>query len=203
MAAGMPLPSLQLVRPGHEHLAAYVAALQRGWSADNVRGALAAGEELDRIAADADAFLALMDDPEGAGPPVTLPDGTQRQRIPGLRRWLWVDDEGQGADSGFAGSISLRWTKDGSPLPPHVLGHIGYTVVPWQQRRGHAKRALALMLEIARGRGLTAVEITTDPDNLGSQRVIVANGGVLVEPFDKGAAYHHAPGLRYFIALAP
>ena len=39
--------------------------------------------------------------------------------------------------------------------------------------------------------GLDHVEITTDPDNLASQRVIIANAGVLIERFDKGAAYGH------------
>lgn len=189
---------LQLVRPGPQHLAAYTAALLRGWSADTLRGPLAAREELERIDADAGAFLALMDDPEAAGPPVTLPDGSVKPRLPSLRRWMWDEDDAAGP---FAGSIGLRWTKDGSPLPPHVLGHIGYAVVPWQRRRGHATRALALMLPLARERGLHQVEITTDPDNLASQRVITANGGVLVATFDKGAAYGHAPGLRYRIEL--
>lgn len=187
---------LRLVRPGPQHLVGYRAALQRGWSADNLRGAAAAGEELERIAADAAGFLARMDDPEALGGPVTLPDGSTVPRVPSLRRWMWLP----GADGGsFAGSIGLRWTKDGAALPPHVLGHIGYAVVPWQQRRGIATRALALMLPLARERGLHCVEITTDPDNRASQRVITANGGVLVETFDKGPAYGHAPGLRYRI----
>jgi predicted acetyltransferase len=189
--------SLRLVRPAREHLPGYVAALESGWSADTVRGAAAAQEELERIATDPDAFLALLDDPEGSGPPVTLPDGSQHPRLPSLRRWMW-DDAG---DAGFVGSIGLRWARDGGPLPPHVLGHVGYAVVPWKRRRGHATRALALMLEIARERGLASVVITTDPDNLVSQRVITANGGVLVERFDKGAAYGHAPGLRYRVDL--
>lgn len=193
---------MQLVRPGPQHLPQYRDALKRGWSADKLRGAAAAREELERIAADPAAFLALMDDLEGLGPPVTLPDGTQRPRIPGLRRWMWIGD-GEGNGGTFAGTIGLRWARDGAPLPPHVLGHIGYAVVPWQQRRGFATRALALMLPLARERGLARVEITTDPDNLASQRVITANGGVLVEAFDKGEAYGHAPGLRYRIDLRP
>ena len=44
------MDGLQLVRPGPQHLAEYTAALQRGWSADKLRGALAAREELERIA---------------------------------------------------------------------------------------------------------------------------------------------------------
>ena len=171
------MAGMQLVRPGPQHLAAYRTALERGWSADNVRGAVAAREELDRIDSDPAAFLALMDDPEGLGPPVTLPDGSTVPRVPSLRRWMWLP----GADGGqFAGSIGLRWAKHGAPLPPHVLGHIGYAVVPWQQGRGIATRALALLLPLARERGLVHVEITTHPDNHASQGVMTANGGVLV-----------------------
>lgn len=190
---------LRLVLPAAIHLTGYRSALERGYSPDNVRGAIAAQEQLEQIAADPAAFLALMDDPEAAGPPVKMPDGTTRARIPGLRRWMWLGDD---ADSeGFVGSIGLRWTRDGAPLPPHVLGHIGYAVVPWQQRRGHATRAVALMLPLAAERGLREVEITTDPDNRASQRVIEANGGRLVETFDKDEVYGNAVGLRYVIAL--
>lgn len=190
---------LRLVRPGAAHLPSYRAALERGFSPDNIRGAVAAQEQLEQIASDADAFLALMDDPEGAGPPVKMPDGTTRPRIPGLRRWMWLGSDD--APEGFVGSIGLRWTKDGSPLPPHVLGHVGYAVAPWQQRQGHATRALWLMLPLAAERGVRAVEITTDPDNFASRKVIEANGGRLVEAFDKGEVYGHAAGLRYVISL--
>ena len=102
---------------------------------------------------------------------------------------------------GFCGVISLRWAKDLGPLPPHVLGHIGYSVVPWKQRRGHATRALGQLLPLARGFGLREVDLTTDADNLPSQRVITANGGVLVEAFTKPAAFGGTPGLRFGIRL--
>jgi pimeloyl-ACP methyl ester carboxylesterase/predicted acetyltransferase len=189
------------VRPAAVHLPGYRKALERGYSPDNIRGLEATREQLEEIEHDAAAFLARMDDPEGTGPPVKMPDGTTRTRIPGLRRWIWLGDDGD--ENGFVGSIGLRWTRDGAPLPPHVLGHIGYAVVPWQQRRGHGTRALALMLPLAGERGLGAVEITTDPDNHASRRVIEANGGRLVEAFDKGEAYGHVAGVRYMIALAP
>ena len=196
---------MRLVRPGPDRLPGYVAALERGWSPSSTRGRAQALEELARIADDAPGFLALMDDREALGPPVTLPDGSQHPRIPGLQRWIWDDagDDGDDGDEpGFAGSIGLRWMKDGAPLPPHVLGHIGYSVVPWKRRRGLATQALARMLPLARALGLREVELTTDPDNRASQRVITANGGVWVETFDKGAAYGHQPGLRWRIVLA-
>lgn len=189
----------RLLRPSPALLAGFRAALERGWSADNVRGAVAAQETLQRLDTDPASFFLTTDDPQALGPPVTLPDGTMRKRIPGLQRWIWDDDEGP---DGFCGSIGLRWMPAGKPLPPHVLGHIGYAVVPWKQQRGHATSAVALLLPLARAQGLPWVEITTDPDNLHSQRVITANGGVLVERFDKGAAYGHQPGLRFRITLA-
>ncbi len=192
---------MQLLRPQLEHLAEYARVLQRGWSGDNLRGAAAAHEELAQIEADPAAFVALMHDPEGRGPAVTLPDGSKVPRIPGLRRWLWEDDAEPPDGGRFAGSINLRWAAGDAALPPHVLGHIGYAVVPWKQRRGLATEALALMLPLAREVGLNFVEITTDPDNVASQRVITANGGVLIEAFIKGPAYGHVPGLRYRIDL--
>ena len=132
---------------------------------------------------------------------MTLPDGTQRPRIPGLLRWLWDSAADPDDPAGFVGSINLRWMPGGAPLPPHVLGHVGYAVVPWQRRRGHATRALGLLLPLARAHGLPCIELTTDVDNAASQRVIAANGGVLVEQFTKPAMYGGRQGLRYRIDL--
>jgi len=185
--------TLALVQPGTAHLESYVNALRRGWSADNIRGVAAAREELARIEEDARAFLASLDDREAKGAPILLPDGSTVSRLPGFRRWLW--------DGEFAGAIGLRWQSGTAALPPHCLGHIGYSVVPWKQRRGYGTRALHLMLAEARAVGLPHVEITTDPSNLASQRVILANGGVLVERFVKPAQFGGTPGLRYRIAL--
>jgi len=184
---------MDLVRPTHEHLASYVAALERGWSADNLRGAAAAQEELERIRADARAFLDSIEDREGKGSSVKLPDGSLVPRLPGFRRWLW--------DGEFAGSIGLRWQPGTAALPPHCLGHIGYAVVPWKQRRGYATAALRLMLCEARAVGLPYVEITTDPENLPSQRVIEAVGGELYEKFIQPPQFGCKPGLRYRVAL--
>ena len=184
---------MKLVWPSFEHLPSYVAALEQGWSADNVRGVVAAQEELAKIASDSQAFLASMVARELAGETVTLPDGSQVPRIPGYRRWLW-DDE-------FCGSIGFRWQVGTEVLPPHCLGHIGYAVVPWKQRRGYATEALRQLLPAAKAEGLRFVEVTTDPENLASQRVIEANGGVLFEEFTKPVQFGGKPGLRYRIAL--
>jgi predicted acetyltransferase/L-amino acid N-acyltransferase YncA len=185
-------PAFSLVTPAREHLDSYVGALKAGWCADNMRPE-ARLEELDSIEKDADAFLAQHVDREAKGPPVTLPDGSQVRRLPGYRLWIW--------DGEFCGSIGFRWQPGTTALPPHVLGHIGYAVVPWKRWRGYATRALARMLENARKEGLAHVDITTDPENVASQRVIVANGGVLVERFVATPSQGAHPKLRYRIAL--
>lgn len=185
---------MHLVRPSEMHLASYVAALARGWSSDSARGADAAAEELERINVDVAAFLAGLDDRDAKGPPIMLPDGSLADRLPGFQRWIW--------DGEFAGSIGFRWRPGTTDLPDYCLGHIGYGVVPWKQRRGYATRALSLILPLAKKERLAFVEITTDVDNVASQRVILANGGVPVERFTKPAAFGSKPGFRYRIHLA-
>lgn len=182
-----------LIRPGREALAAYVAALESGWSPANVAGDAVIRAHLAAIARDADAFLASQHDPEARGEPITLPDGSTVSRLPAFTRWIW--------DGAFCGAIHFRWQNGTEDLPPHVLGHIGYAVVPWKRGQGHATRAVALLLPEARAVGLRHVELTTDPDNAVSQRVITANGGVLLGRFRKEAAYDGEEGLRFLILL--
>jgi predicted acetyltransferase len=187
------MDEMKLVWPSPEHLPSYAAALERGWSPDNLRGEAAAREELERIAADAKGFLASLVDIAATGSPIRLPDGTTVPRLPGYRQWMW--------DGEFCGSIGLRWQPGTEALPPDCLGHIGYTVVPWKQRLGYAKRALREVLRDATARGLRYVEITTDPANTPSRRVIESNGGVFVEEFTSSAAFSHTRKLRYRIHL--
>ena len=193
--------AIQLVWPAREHLGSYVAALERGWSPNNLR-AEAGREELVQIQADPDAFMATLVDKDGKGAPVKQPNGSFVPRLPGYRRWMWVAGSGQGEGGEFCGSIGFRWQKGSNALPPYCLGHIGYAVVPWQQGKGYATQALAQILLEAPEQGLRYVEITTDPDNLVSQRVVLANGGVLVEKFVTTAEAGHKTELRWRINLA-
>ena len=172
---------LQLLVPSLAHLDAYADALRRSWSPDNIQPEKTALEELELIDDDPAAFVAMLDDREAKAGPITLPDGSQVPRLPGYRRWIW--------DDGFCGSISFRWQPGTEALPPTCLGHIGYAVVPWKRGRGYATRALAMLLPEARKEGLAYVELTTDLDNVASQKVISNNSGVCVKRFNKGPVY--------------
>jgi len=183
---------MDLVWPAAQYLPGYVHALQQGWSPDNLRPQ-AALDDLARIAEDPDRFLFEQVDREAKGPSITLPDGSTVPRLPGYSRWMW--------DGEFCGSIGFRWQPGTTELPPHCLGHVGYSVVPWKRGRGYATRALQLLLPQAGEEGLAYIELTTNSDNTASRRVIEANGGKLVERFHKPAAYGGAESLRFRIFL--
>lgn len=184
---------LQLLVPSLAQIDAYAEALKRDWSPDNIRLGKAAAEELAKIDADPTAFVASLDDREAKAGPITLPDGSQVPRLPSYRRWMW--------DDGFCGSIGFRWQPGTEALPPHCLGHIGYAVVPWKRSRHYATQGLAMFLPEVRKEGLRYVELTTDLDNVPSQKVITNNGGVFVKRFHKDPAHGGVEALLFRIDL--
>ena len=95
--------------------------------------------------------------------------------------------------SDYLGTVIIRHRL--TPALTREGGHLGYHVVPRQRRRGHATRMLAQAKPICQGLGLGEVLITCDQDNLGSRRVIEANGGVL-ERVAGGQA-------RYWVSTGP
>jgi len=176
-----------LETPSLARLPAYTQALERGWSPNNLRDV--SGEQLALIRADTAGFIASLLDPSGS---ITLPDGSAVPKLPSRTGWMW--------DGEFCGSIGLRWQPGTNALPSHVLGHIGFAVVPWKRGHAYAARALALMLPEARAVGLERVEITTEPDNFASRRTIERNGGRLVGEL-VNPIYGPEPKLRYVIDL--
>jgi predicted acetyltransferase len=73
--------------------------------------------------------------------------------------------------------------------------------VPWKRQRGYATAGLRLLLHQARERNLAYVELTTQPDNLASQKVILANGGRPHGTRRKIAAYGGGEELLFRIEL--
>lgn len=104
-------------------------------------------------------FLLSQRDPEAARP---------RAYVPFTE--LWMVERGE-----YLGRISLR--HELNELLYEWGGHIGYAVRPSARRRGVASRALLLMIEHCRQRGLDAVLVTCDVDNVASRRTIEGAGG--------------------------
>ena len=57
-------------------------------------------------------------------------------------------------------------------------GHIGYSIRPSERRKGYAKEMLRMALPHCREIGLDRVLITCIDGNVGSEKTILANGGV-------------------------
>ena len=68
-------------------------------------------------------------------------------------------------------------------------GHIGYSIRPSERRKGYAKAMLKSALPFCREINLENVLITCIEDNIGSERTIIANGGIyestVYEPDEK------------------
>ena len=157
---------VRLEKPNPGLLASYATALRTGWSPDNTQDVSA--RHLALIEADAAAFLARYE--WSPGQTIELADGSVRPRLPGQMFWI--------SDGSFCGFMSFRHQTGTEALPDHVFGHVGYGVVPWKRGQGIATQALRALLPVAREAGLRWVELTADPANLASQRVILSAGGV-------------------------
>ncbi len=166
--------AIMLVPPSLTRLPGYVEALRRGWSPNTSYNV--SGEQLALHDESPDRLLHELTRSDGTA---RLTDGTLVPRLPSRLFWIFGRE--------FCGSINLRFVPGTEDLPPTCSGHIGYSIVPWKQRRGFATRALALVLPVACEVGLRRVLVTCDDDNVGSRKVIQANGGVFagVQPSAK------------------
>ncbi|MCY3833678.1 MAG: GNAT family N-acetyltransferase [Chloroflexi bacterium] len=98
--------------------------------------------------------------------------------VPATRFWL------VGASDCFIGDVDLRHYLNESLR--RFGGHIGYNVRPSLRRRGYGTLICRLGIEEARKRGIGDILITCDDDNIGSAKIIEANGGVLRDRIDNG-----------------
>jgi predicted acetyltransferase len=106
--------------------------------------------------------------------------------VPSQTYW-WADGDT------FLGRINLRGHLNESLR--EIGGHIGYDVRPTARRRGHATAMLAAVLPKAAALGIEKALLTCDADNIGSRKVIEANGGVLEDRRDDK--------LRFLVPTAP
>lgn len=97
----------------------------------------------------------------------------------------------------FIGRVSIRHSLTKSLL--QIGGHIGYDIRPSQRKKGYGKKMVALALSKAKMLEITKWLVTCDEDNLGSKKIIEANGGILENSISiKG---RKSRTLRYWITL--
>lgn len=100
-------------------------------------------------------------------------------------------------DKDFIGRISLR--HELNDFLKTFGGHIGYEVRPTHRKQGHATEMLRLVLIEARKHGMKKVMLTCDDNNIGSQKVIQNNGGVLQDIVKLD--FRDVPTMRWWITL--
>lgn len=163
MAASLVLASLVYAE-------SYVEALREGFRRGDQPSMSTA--EIDEIEADFKTFLARLTIKTGD---ITLPNGELIKRVPSDIFWL-VDGET------FIGEASVRYALNDWLL--QIGGHVGYGIRPRFQRQGYGKLILKLALDILEEHGIEKVLVTCYDHNVGSARIIEANGGVLENLID-------------------
>ena len=93
-------------------------------------------------------------------------------KVPSTTFWLYVD----GVPVGF-GNLRHFLTEALSKAG----GNIGYGIAPQFRGKGYGNILLKLLLQKARKIGLEKVLVTIHLDNIPSQKVALANGGVISE----------------------
>jgi len=97
-------------------------------------------------------------------------------KVPSTTYWLYVDD----IPVGF-GNLRHFLTEALSKAG----GHIGYGIAPQYRGKGYGKELLSLLLIEAQKINLDKVLITIHTDNIASQKVALANGGLITERTDE------------------
>jgi len=107
---------------------------------------------------------------------------------------LWLVDGNQ-----FVGALSIR-----HELNDHLLrrgGHIAYAIRPSKRLKGYGSLVLRLGLESVKDLGLATVLLICDSENVGSRKIIEANGGVLENEVEVDVGGQVECIRRYWIKL--
>ncbi|MEO8247463.1 MAG: GNAT family N-acetyltransferase [Chloroflexota bacterium] len=162
----------RLAPPTTELHASFLAALEEFRAEGRLGPADSTG-----LAQESRAGIPGIDDPAGFAAYVRALRARARPETP--RPLGYVPDTllwfAEGAE--WIGRLSIRHRLNEMLL--EVGGHIGYDVRPSARRRGHGTEMLRQALPMARQLGIDPALVTCDVDNIGSRRVIQANGGLL------------------------
>ncbi len=127
--------------------------------------------------------LKLNNQTKGIG----LPEGW----VPATHFWLIDKDE-------YIGNISIRHKLNDNLI--RVGGHIGYSIRPSKRNMGYGITILKLSLPEVKKLGIDKALVTCDETNIGSKKIIEANGGILENIKEQGEGKPRK--LRYWIKIS-
>jgi predicted acetyltransferase len=107
---------------------------------------------------------------------------------------FWLIDNGQ-----FVGRVQIRHEVSTEHLLKYG-GHIGYYIRQSKRKMGYGRKILELALQEAKKMDFEKVLLTCDDNNIGSQKIIEANGGVL-ENIIEGEKEDNPKKRRYWIKI--
>lgn len=106
--------------------------------------------------------------------------GLKTGRVPQTTYWLYI------------GKIPCGIIRVRRGINEFLLrrgGHIGYYIKKDYRRKGYGEKMLSLCLDLLRKEGLNKILITCDTDNVGSQKIIEKNMGILENIVDGTRRY--------------
>lgn len=155
----------QLFFPGIEWRETYLSGLK-----ECLDEGLPVKVNYDEAAAD---FLTYVKKIEAKKLGIGLPEGYSPETE------LWLIDNGE-----YIGTVKIRHKLNKKLMATE--GHMGYYIRPKRRKMGYGKKILKLAVLKAEGLGIRDILLACDETNIGSRRVIEANGGVLEDVVSNG-----------------